>query len=129
MRFCRTFGGGGTGKPRFSVRRMGLPHVSACCDFGFIKPNPFPTVSRRFYASRAQWCQGGVNVCYRQSPAPSACSNAAEELVEGDRQVPDALAGGVEHRVGYRRRDAGYTDLTDAVRAPGRVRGGAVGVD
>lgn len=40
-----------------------------------------------------------------------------KQLVRRERQIPDALAGRVEHRVGDRRRDADDAEFADAFDA------------
>ena len=65
-----------------------------------------------------------LRICGGDACAPtlSRGEQFSQKLVERDRQVADALAGGVEHRVGDRGGDAGDADLADAARAQRRVR-------
>lgn len=59
----------------------------------------------------------------------STGSAALEQLVERDRQVPDALAGSVVDRIGGGGRRSGNADLADPVRTHRRVWIGYIGPD
>ena len=79
---------------------------------------PSPSLASRWRA-RAVVAVARFRVRRDRSARARPCRSfpSSNQLVEGDRQVSNALARGVEDRVGDRSRDAGDADFTDAFGA------------
>ncbi len=117
----RTFLGGADGsrthalcRARARRRVLACPDASGDCAYlQVIRAIPTFTWSgaSRFVPARLQYgCSTVTRQCdkvprsLRRANVPP--SSSSEGLIEHNRQLPDAPAGGVEDRVGYRRRSA-----------------------
>src|SRR5262249_53335571 len=94
--------------------------------------------SRSWAASRMTWdtfnqikkrtplLRPKLRLPYRELEVLAVLSGR-EYFVESQRQLPDTLAGCIEHGVGDRGGDSGDADLADAARPQGSARVGNIG--